>query len=290
MTRITDLADLVRLPATLTVPGDALAGATAAKWPRGRRTALLPVASVCLYWAGMALNDYSDRNLDALERPERPIPSGRVLPNTALGVAAGLTGVGLGLAAASGRQAFAVALPLAATVWTYDLLAKSTYAGPLLMGVARGLDVVLGAAGNVRAATVPALVVGAHATAVTALSRGEVHGSHVTVPVAALAATVIITACMVAAPPHHTSAATGAQRAAALTMTAAYAVSVGRAQARAVRSPDADSIRRATGAGIRGLIPLQAAHLATAGHVRSALALITLGPLARAGARRFSPT
>ena len=34
--------------------------------------------------AGMALNDYADREIDAVERPGRPIPSGRVTPEFAL--------------------------------------------------------------------------------------------------------------------------------------------------------------------------------------------------------------
>ena len=65
MTRLADLAELVRAPAALTVPGDTLAGAAASGVPAGARTALLPVASTCLYWAGMALNDWADRDLDA---------------------------------------------------------------------------------------------------------------------------------------------------------------------------------------------------------------------------------
>ena len=37
---------------------------------------LLILASVCLYEAGMMLNDVFDAELDAVERPERPIPVG----------------------------------------------------------------------------------------------------------------------------------------------------------------------------------------------------------------------
>ncbi|RIQ12958.1 UbiA family prenyltransferase, partial [Jiangella rhizosphaerae] len=97
--RLRDVAELVRAPAALTVPGDSLAGAAAAGFPYGARTAVTPLASACLYWAGMALNDYADRDLDRLERPERPIPSGRVKPGEALALAAGLTAAGVGLAA-----------------------------------------------------------------------------------------------------------------------------------------------------------------------------------------------
>ena len=76
-----DVAELVRLPAVLSVPGDVLVGAAASGQMRDvPRTAGLVAASSCLYLAGMALNDYADRDVDAVERPGRPIPSGRVTP------------------------------------------------------------------------------------------------------------------------------------------------------------------------------------------------------------------
>src|SRR4051812_2117383 len=86
------LAELVRLPAVLSVPGDVLLGAAASGRRSGvARTAGLTASSCCLYMAGMALNDWADRETDARERPGRPIPSGRVSPELALGLAAGLT-------------------------------------------------------------------------------------------------------------------------------------------------------------------------------------------------------
>ncbi|WP_461037328.1 UbiA family prenyltransferase, partial [Streptomyces mayteni] len=193
--RLRDVAELVRLPAALTVPGDSLAGAVAAGWPYGRRTWAAPAASACLYLAGMALNDFADADLDARERPERPIPSGRVDAFQALGLAAGLTGADLGLAAAAGgRRALRVAVPLAATVWAYDLWAQRNAAGPAFMAAARGLDVLLGAGGNAKAAALPALAVATHTAGVTTLSRGEVHGASRSAVSAALAGTATATA------------------------------------------------------------------------------------------------
>src|SRR5690606_27864070 len=118
--------ELVRLPAVLSAPGDALVGAAASgqlRSPADLPRALgLSTASACLYLAGMALNDYADRELDAEERPERPIPSGRVSPAFALGLAGALTAAGTATAVAvDGPRALAVALPLAGAVWAYDL-------------------------------------------------------------------------------------------------------------------------------------------------------------------------
>lgn len=273
------LVELVRAPAALTVPGDAVAGAAASGWPFGRRTFALTGASVCIYWAGMALNDYADRHLDAIERPERPIPSGRIKPETALGVATGLTVGGLGIAAAAGgKRALRVAVPLAATVWAYDFLLKPTPLGPVAMAAARALDVMLGA-GGAKPALPAALTVGAHTLAVTVLSQSEVDGAKPALPAAAMAATAGV---------RFAAGRRVGPLASALLGT--YAVTTGRAQYDAVRDPGAKQIRKAVGAGIHGMIPLQAGLIARTGAWRSALAVAAAFPIARALSRKVSPT
>ncbi|MFK4693514.1 UbiA family prenyltransferase [Streptomyces pristinaespiralis] len=147
-----DWAELLRVSALFTVPGDALAGAASAGGRPNRGTALAVGASLCLYEAGMALNDWSDRDEDAIDRPHRPIPSGRISPAAALGAAGALTAAGLGLAARAGRPALAVATALSTTVWAYDLHLKHTKAGPAAMAAARGLDLLLGATATLSAA------------------------------------------------------------------------------------------------------------------------------------------
>nr|WP_237492251.1 UbiA family prenyltransferase [Streptomyces sp. YIM 132580] len=137
--------ELFRVSALFSVPGDALAGAAAVGRSPGRGTALAVGASLCLYEAGMALNDWADREEDAVDRPHRPIPSGRISPQAALGAAGLLTAAGLALAARAGRPALTVATGLAATVWAYDLHLKHTKAGPAAMAAARSLDLLLGA-------------------------------------------------------------------------------------------------------------------------------------------------
>ncbi len=283
-----DIAELVRLPAALSVPGDALAGAAAAG-TLGRRTVALAASSTCLYWAGMALNDYADRELDAEERPERPIPSGRVSPATALRIAGGLTGAGLLLSAVAGRRAVAVAVPLAATVWAYDLVAKPTPLGPVVMAAARSLDVLLGGSAAPRRALPAALALGAHTCSVTALSRGEVHGSTPRVAGAALATTAGVAAAVAGTALRRRRGSRPA-RLASVALAGAYAYSVGRAQAAAARTPDAATVRRATGTGIRGMVPLQAALVAGGGAVAAAAALMAAVPAIRAAAKGISPT
>ncbi|MEI7030288.1 SCO3242 family prenyltransferase [Streptomyces pratensis] len=149
--RLRAWAELLRVSALFSVPGDALAGAAAVGRRPGRGTALAVGASLCLYEAGMALNDWADREEDAVDRPHRPIPSGRVSPAAALTAAGVLTGAGLALAARAGRPSLTVATGLAATVWAYDLRLKHTKAGPAAMAAARSLDLLLGATAAVAA-------------------------------------------------------------------------------------------------------------------------------------------
>ncbi|MEU6251617.1 SCO3242 family prenyltransferase [Streptomyces sp. NPDC047043] len=288
--RLADLANLLRLPAALSVPGDVLAGAVAsAGTPRPRILATM-ASSVALYWAGMALNDYGDATVDAVERPERPIPSGRVARRTALATACGLTAAGLGLSAlAGGRRALGVALPLTGLVWAYDLRLKSTPAGPAAMAGARALNVLAGAEPGRRAPALPAaLLTGAHTYTVTALSRHEISGAPRTLPAATLAGSTATALAAAALPGLRRRSRTARIGAAAGAL--GYLASYGTAQARAAREPSAANVRTAVGTGILSLMPLQAALTAGGGAAGLAGALAVAHPLARRLARKVSPT
>lgn len=268
MTRLADLLELVRAPAALTVIGDTLVGTTSARGAAGGRNVPLSASSACLYTAGMALNDYADADLDATERPERPIPSGRVSRTTALAVGAGLTAAGVALAFTAGRASGLVSLALATSVWTYDLFAKSTPAGPALMALCRGLDVMMGAAGpGWRAAVLPAVLVAAHTAALTAVSQGEVNGTDRVTATAAAA----VTATTAALVPVGASPGAGAG---ALVGAAAYATTALPSQLDAVRSPDAVAARTATRQGIRAMVPLQTALVARTGAAAATAVLV----------------
>ncbi|SEG91913.1 4-hydroxybenzoate polyprenyltransferase [Nonomuraea solani] len=283
-----DLLELVRAPAALSVPGDVVAGAAAGR-ALGRRTAGLACSSVCLYWAGMAANDWADRRLDAVERPERPIPSGRVSPGAALAVAAGLTAAGVAAAALTGgRRALAVAVPLAAAVWTYDLVAKNTRAGPLVMALCRGLDVLLGATpGRSLAGALPAaFTITVHTYLLTVLSRGEVSGTGRGRPATTLTGTLALATATAARPVTGERGPDAVRAALALW----YAAQFGSSQADAVADPSPARVRAAVTAGIVSLPALQGALTARAGAPRTGLALAAAVPLARRLARKLSPT
>jgi 4-hydroxybenzoate polyprenyltransferase len=111
--------------------------------------ALLAVASCLLYLSGMVLNDVFDADVDARERPQRPIPSGRISLRAAQAVGWAMLASGVLLAAfasyaASDLRPAMIAVPLAANIVFYDAVFKRTPLAPVLMGGCRMLNVLLG--------------------------------------------------------------------------------------------------------------------------------------------------
>ncbi|MGP3948701.1 SCO3242 family prenyltransferase [Streptomyces sp. 7N604] len=294
------LARLVRAPAALTVPGDVFAGAAAGGVTFRPRLLGTVASSMCLYWAGMALNDYADRAVDAEERPERPIPAGEVTPAAALATAVALTASGLGLAVlCEGRRGLLTAVPLTAAVWAYDTVAKDTAAGPAAMGAARAIDVLRGAdPGRLSAALPAALTVAVHTASVTGLSRHEATPAPRTATPRPAAREIRAAAlgALAADATTGTFVVLGARRAKPLdrivagVLAAGFVAMGGRAQLTAVRTPSPYRVRRAVAAGIHGMVPLQSALVAAAGRSAPGLVLLAAYPLARGLSRRVSPT
>ena len=182
MGKLRPYLQLVRLPAVFTAVADIALGfliSHGAPEP-ALNFALLIAASSCLYLAGMAFNDIFDRQIDARERPGRPIPSGRVSLRAAAIFGAVLSVVGLLTAALVGLQSLIVAGLLTACIFAYDAALKGTVLGPLAMGTCRFLNVMLGASAAESAAAVwapPQLVVagalGVYIVGVTLFARQE---------------------------------------------------------------------------------------------------------------------
>jgi 4-hydroxybenzoate polyprenyltransferase len=110
---------------------------------------LLVVISTLLYLSGMVLNDVFDAEVDARDRPDRPIPSGRVSLEAATIVGWGMLTAGLAIAwflsfKVNDWRPGVVATLLAACILLYDGALKRTRLAPLLMGECRMLNVLLG--------------------------------------------------------------------------------------------------------------------------------------------------
>jgi hypothetical protein len=137
-----------------------------------------------------------------------------------------------------------------------------------------------GAAGAARALPAAAVVT-AHIGVVTSVSRQETSGGDSTVARRALAATAVVAGA---------AALLGKRKAAALGLIGAYAATVGRAHADAIRDPSPARLQKAVGAGIMGLMPLEAGLLAGTGSVVPAAGVAALWPLARRAAKRRTVT
>lgn len=132
------------------------------------RVAPLLIALSLFYIGGMYLNDAFDAEIDAVERPERPIPAGQISRRTVFGLGFAMLAVGLALliwigtafAASTGLWPAAGGLFLATSIVLYDWYHKNNPLSPLIMGLCRVL-VYVTAALCFTVPLPPALLVGA---------------------------------------------------------------------------------------------------------------------------------
>jgi 4-hydroxybenzoate polyprenyltransferase len=107
--------------------------------------ALVILALTLFYVGGMFLNDAFDREVDARERPGRPIPSGRVSAVAVFSWGFGMLGGGLlllaigGYADGTGWRPAGAGLALAASIILYNAWHKGNPLSPLIMGLCRML-------------------------------------------------------------------------------------------------------------------------------------------------------
>jgi hypothetical protein len=106
---------------------------------------LLLITGSSFYEGGMFLNDACDAEIDARERPNRPIPSGQVSRGTVYAIGFGLLGVGLALLALAPRLGLArpgygallAGLGTCLAVLIYNRWHKGHAWSPIVMGACR---------------------------------------------------------------------------------------------------------------------------------------------------------
>jgi 4-hydroxybenzoate polyprenyltransferase len=142
---------LLRLPNLFTVPGDICAGyflAGAASNPHGTIFSifLLCMLSLILYCSGLILNDWFDRNIDAHQRPNRPLVSGAIDPKAACIIAIVLIAGAIGGSFFLSRRTTLVVIMLVVLILVYNGWAKRRQPlGFIVMAACRGLNIALGA-------------------------------------------------------------------------------------------------------------------------------------------------
>lgn len=285
--RLEGYAALVRVPNLFTAPPDVILGAALAAGAGGAVSvevvAGVALASVALYAAGTALNDYVDAPEDATLRPERPIPSGQVSRRMALALGVVLLGTGVLLAAiVGGVTAGVVAGVLATAIVLYDAVFKDSPVGALVMGSTRGFNVVLGIAAVAAPTDLPTasqaipVVVALYIAAVTYMAESESGGrDRLAVPVAIAAVAVATVAgllsVLVRSPPT-------TEAGIAVALLVGFVTWTGRVLRRAAANPSPKTIGPAVGTCVLGLVVLDAAFAAPAGAEWSLAALVFLVP------------
>lgn len=191
MTRLQAYAQLIRLPNLPSALSNICLGALASgALPQNWLPfLLLLLTSACLYCGGMVWNDYFDREEDRRDRGDRPIPMGRITPREAarLGTILLVSGVVVALLAGwtlallnsknSASTPLVLAILLVAAILLYDGPIKHHRIAPVLMGLCRLLNVLLGVAVSGSLAWPKgaqlALVVGLYVTGLTWFARTE---------------------------------------------------------------------------------------------------------------------
>ncbi len=276
MNKLIAYAQLVRLPNTFTAMADIFLGALATglilrNW---MVFLCLLVSSTFLYWSGMIWNDYFDLDQDRKERPGRPLASGRVTLRAAVFLAIGLMIGGLILAALAGIRfessgivfrwkSLVIAAFLVLAIFLYDGFFKATWAGPVLMGSCRFLNILLGL--SIFSGAIPgwgwllALIVGAYVAGITWFARTEARES--SQPMLIAAALVMLGALVLtlAVPALAIEVSIDFQPSALFPyVLVALASYVGIAVLRAIRRPEPTNVQPAVKRAILGLVVLDA--------------------------------
>ena len=145
--------------------------------PLSRRSGSVLLAMTLFYVGGMFLNDAYDREVDARERPKRPIPSGEISAGLVFGAGFVMLAAGIALMALHGLLPGLAGFALAAAIVLYDLRHKANPLSPVVMGLCRAL-VYVGAATAAVGSISPAVLVAsgallAHVVGLTYAAKQE---------------------------------------------------------------------------------------------------------------------
>ena len=249
---------------------------------------LLCVATIGLYGGGVVFNDVFDAELDAVERPERPIPSGHIKKIEAKILGIFLLSLGCITALMVSFTAAYIAVLIVASSLVYDKWGKhQNFIGPINMGLCRGLNLLLGIS-ILPAMVLPyrglALVPIIYIAAITMISRGEVHGGKKTTLYFAAFLYSMVIGCILYF----------AWLQATLLFTIAFIVAFGimifQPLVKAIKEPVGRNIGKAVKAGVLALILMNAAWAAAFGQLYLALFIVLLLPLSVKLGKYFAVT
>lgn len=289
-------AQLTRPANVVTAISDVIAGAAIAtlylpsgdwQWPVAALL-LVSLSTIGLYAGGVVYNDVFDAQLDATERPERPIPSGRVSRKSAAVFGGVLFAIGIVAASLISMVSGIIALAIVLSCLVYDKWAKHHVVfGPVIMGLCRGLNLLLGmslfaeALSQVWALSFIPII---YVAAITVISRGEVHGGkRLPLLFAGLLYAIVIASV----------AYFGVMQGAGglgLAILAVFGVTIYAPLVRAIRTEAPGDIRKSVKSAVLALIFMNAVWVAATGYWPLTLFVLALFPLSIWLAKRFAVT
>ncbi len=249
---------------------------------------LLCLATIGLYGGGIVFNDVFDYELDRIERPERVIPSGQMSLKGASALASSLLAFGIIMALLVNITAAWFAIFISISALVYNKWGKHhPLLGPPNMGLCRGLNLLLGVsilpaalAGIWYVALVPILYI----SAITMISRGEVHGSGKKPLYGALALYSLVILMILI------FAWNKGMIAFVIPFLAAFAWMIFNPLIKAIDTPTGPAIGKSVKAGVMALILMNSAWAASTGAWSLAIFIVFLLPLSLWLSRRFAVT
>ena len=249
---------------------------------------LLCFSTAGLYGGGVIFNDVFDADLDKIERPERPIPSGLITFKEAAKLGSIMLIGGILAAAATSITSGIIAFFIALSALVYNKWGKHHFfLGPVNMGLCRGLNLLLGISIMSNAVTdwwflafAPIIYI----ASITMISRGEVHGgSRGNLHLAALLYGLVITLILY-------FAFSKGRILFSLIFLLPFAWMIFNPLLKAIKEPVGKNIGKAVKAGVLALILMNAAWAAAFGSLYLALVIIILLPLSLKLSKIFAVT
>ncbi len=283
---------LMRPANVVTAVADVLAGIAISGYYLGQASVmpliLLCISTIGLYSGGIIFNDVFDADLDKVERPERPIPSGLITVKEAAVFGAVFFVAGVVAAGFCNPASLAIAVSILIACLTYNKWAKHHQVlGPLNMGSCRGLNLLLGIS------ILPlqlqdwwflAISPIIYIASITMISRGEVHGgSKKSLYLAIFLYLIVIASVLVIS-------GTKNNLVFAFLFLLPFTWMIFDPLLKAIQQPIGPNIGKAVKAGVIALILLNAAWAGAFGNWQLALVIIILLPLSLWLSKKFAVT
>jgi 4-hydroxybenzoate polyprenyltransferase len=249
---------------------------------------LLCASTIGLYGGGVVYNDVFDADLDAIERPERAIPSGKVSLKNASLLGSSLLMAGIFCALLISNISAIIAILIAFLAIVYNKYGKHhAFFGPINMGLCRGGNLLLG-----MSAILPALqnwwLLGCipviYIAAITMISRGEVHGGNKSTLYFAALLYLIISICQLMISYNFGNVLY------ALPFIVLHLIFIFKPLFLAIKNPIGSNIGKAVKAGVIGLIIMDSAWAAVSGNFFVAIVVLLLLPISIWLAGKFAVT